>query len=411
MSETAVVLESPLPEPLHVLDRLARRSVLGRLSRIAHGRLVLHEGGSIRALGTRDDELRASVWVHDPRFWRSLALRGALGGAEAYLDGYWTSDDPVAVVRILARNARAREGLESFAAKLARPGLRLLHALRRNTRRGSRRNIAAHYDLGNEFYQLFLDPTLTYSSGVFESPEATLADAQHAKLDRACRALELGPDDHVLEIGTGWGSFAIHAARTTGCRVTTTTISQEQYELATRRVVEAGLADRVTVLRKDYRDLEGRFDKLASIEMIEAVGAAHVPSFLRACGERLRPGGRMFLQAIVVPEADFANSVRSVDFVKRHVFPGGQLVSIGSICAALARGTDLQITRIEDITADYAETLRRWRDAFLGALDRVRALGFDERFVRLWDFYLAYCEGGFRERANGTIQMTLVRPG
>jgi cyclopropane-fatty-acyl-phospholipid synthase len=311
---------------------------------------------------------------------------------------------------VLARNQAALQGLEGGIARLARPGLRALHALRRNSRRGSRRNIAAHYDLGNEFFGLFLDPTLTYSCALFERAGASLEEASVAKLERACERLELGPRDHVLEIGGGWGSFALHAAARRGCRVTTTTVSRAQLELARRRVAEAGLADRVTVLARDYRDLEGRYDALVSIEMIEAVGHAHLDDFFRVATERLRPGGRMFLQAITVPERDYERSVRSVDFVKRHVFPGGQLVSLGAICGALARTSDLRVTRLEDVTRHYAETLRCWRERFLANLERISALGLGERFLRLWEFYLCYCEGAFRERANGAVQMVLERP-
>jgi len=393
------------------LDRLARRAVRARLARITRGRLVLHEGAARRAFGEETSALTATVRVRDPRFYRRIAQRGALGGAEAYLESMWSCDDLVSVVRVLARNQRALYALDAGLARVARPGLRMLHLLRRNSRSGSRRNIAAHYDLGNEFFELFLDPTLTYSSAVFESEGATLEDAQLAKYQRAIDALQLGSEDHLLEIGTGWGGFAIHAARVTGCRVTTATLSAEQYARARERVADAGLSDRVEVVLRDYRQLGGRFAKLVSIEMIEAVGHAQLPAYFRACTERLRPGGRMFLQAITLPERDLDASVRNVDFIKRYVFPGGQLVSVGAICGAIARAaSDLQITRLEDITAHYATTLRRWRERYLAAQPQVAALGFDERFRRLWEFYLAYCEGGFRERAIGALQMTLVRP-
>jgi len=393
------------------LDRLARRAVHARLSRIACGRLVVHEDADATAFGEQAPALSAALRVHDPRFWRLVARRGALGGAEAYLDGYWTSDDLVAVVRVLARNQDALSGLDTGLARLARPALRVLHGARRNTRRGSRRNIAAHYDLGNAFFELFLDRTLTYSSAVFERADATLEEAQSAKIRRALAAVRVGPGDHLLEIGTGWGGFAIEAARTTGCRVTTATLSSEQAARARERVREAGLEDRVEVVLRDYRDLDGRFDALVSIEMIEAVGHANLPAFFRACSDRLRPGGRMFLQAITVPERNLERSLRSVDFIKRHVFPGGQLVSLGAICTAIARAqSDLQIVRLDDVTADYARTLRLWRERYLAARAAVAAQGFDARFQRLWEFYLAYCEGGFAERAIGAIQLGLVRP-
>lgn len=412
MTHRAAALGLPLSTPATPLERAARRAVAARLARIQSGQLVLREGGSAQAFGDDGRELRGEVDVHAPAFHRALALRGALGGAEAYMDGAWSSDDLVAVIRVLARNRAALAGLDGGVARVARPGLRAWHAVRSNTRGGARRNIAAHYDLGNDFFALFLDPTLAYSSAVFETADLSLEAAQQAKFDRAIRGLELGAGDHLLEIGTGWGGLAIHAARTTGCRVTTTTISREQHALATQRVAEAGLADRVEVLFSDYRDLTGTYDKLVSIEMIEAVGHAHLPAFFRTCTERLRAGGRMFLQAILVAERDLASSLRSVDFIKRYVFPGGQLVSIGAIAAALAKcDSDLHFVRVDDITAHYAETLRHWRERFLARLDRVAALGLDARFQRLWDFYLAYCEGAFRERANAAAQITLVRPG
>jgi cyclopropane-fatty-acyl-phospholipid synthase len=403
-------LDYPLSSSPRWSDRLARRAVCERLARIERGRLVFREGSRADVFGDDGAELRATVTVRDPRFWRALALRGGLGGAESYVEGHWSADDLVAAIRVLARNRAALQALEGGAVRLARPALRALHALRRNTRRGARRNIAAHYDLGNDFFALFLDRSLTYSSAVFERADMSLEEAQRAKWQRALAPLGLGPGDHLLEIGSGWGGFAIHAARTTGCRVTTATLSREQLALARKRVAEAGLADRVEVVFSDYRDLRGRYDALVSIEMIEAVGHAHLPAFFRACTERLRPGARFFLQAIVVPERDLAASLRSVDFVKRHVFPGGQLVSVGAICAAIAQAaSDLQLVSLADVTADYAETLRRWRASFLARLDRVAALGLDARFQRLWDFYLAYCEGGFRERANGAVQMVLAR--
>jgi cyclopropane-fatty-acyl-phospholipid synthase len=300
--------------------------------------------------------------------------------------------------------------MERGPARLARGARRVLHRLRRNTRAGARRNIRAHYDLGNEFFALFLDPGLTYSCAVFEKPEAGLEDAQTAKYDRICRKLRLAPGDRVLEIGSGWGGFALHAAGRYGCHVTTTTISRRQYELARERVAAAGLAERVCVLLEDYRELRGQHDKLVSIEMIEAVGADHLNDYFRACSERLSPDGAMALQAIVVEERHYASSRRNVDFVKRYVFPGGQLVSLGAICAALAAVTDLRVTHLEDITPHYAETLARWRARMSQNLDAMRALGIGDVFLRMWDYYLCYCEGAFRERANGVVQLVLEKP-
>ena len=393
------------------LDRFARVAVLDRLRRIRDGGVVMADGGSREDLGDPDSELRAEIVVQKPGFYRSVALRGALGGAESYMDGHWSSRTLTPLLQILARNREALEGLERGAVRLVRPGLRMWHALRRNSRRGAQRNISAHYDLGNDFFALFLDPTLTYSCGVFDRPEASMEEASIAKYERICRALELGSEDHVLEIGGGWGGFALHAASRYGCRVTTSTISREQYEFAQKRIAEAGLTDRVEVLLQDYRDLRGSYDKLVSIEMIEAVGHQHLDTYFQVCSERLKSAGMMLLQAITVPESNFARSIRNVDFVKRHIFPGGQLVSVGAICGSLARATDLRITHLDDITPHYAETLRCWREKMYENLHRIRDLGLPDRFLRMWEFYLCYCEAGFRERSNGVCQILLEKPG
>jgi cyclopropane-fatty-acyl-phospholipid synthase len=392
------------------LERWARSLVRARLERLRRGRLTLVEAGEARSFGNPGAELRATVFVHSPSFYRSLVARGALGGAEAYMDGAWRADDLVAVVRILALERDVLAGIDGLGARLVRPALRLLHALRRNTREGSRRNIAAHYDLGNEFFELFLDPTLTYSCGVFERPGASMEEASIAKYERVCRKLGLRPGDRVLEIGTGWGGFALHAAGRHGARVTTATLSRRQLERARERVASAGLGDLVEVRFEDYRDLGGRFDHLVSIEMIEAVGHRNYDAYFRACSERLQPDGAMLLQAITVRDRDFEASTRSVDFIKRYVFPGGQCASVGAVCDSVARVTDLRLTHLEDFSAHYAETLRRWRERMLENLDAMRALGLSERFLRMWEFYLCYCEGAFREREIGVVQMLLEKP-
>ena len=393
-----------------VLHRCLRALVHARLRELREGALVLVERGQRTCFGDPAAALGATLHVEDPRFYRELVMRGALGGAEAYMDGAWHSDDVAAVVRVLARNRKTLARINGGLARLATPLLALAHSLRRNTRPGSRRNIEAHYDLGNEFFELFLDPTLTYSCGLFEHAAATMEQASLAKYDRICRKLSLGPGDHVLEIGSGWGGFAIHAATHYGCRVTTTTISRHQLERARQRVVECGLEDRIEVLFDDYRDLRGRYDKLVSIEMIEAVGHAQLEGFFRVCGERVRPGGAMLLQAITVADQDLDESLRSVDFIKRYIFPGGQLVSLGSMIGAAARASGLRAIHVEDLTPHYAETLRRWQRRMAENLPRMRALGLSERFLRMWDFYLRYCEGGFEERQIGLVQMVFEQP-
>lgn len=392
------------------VTRLARRALDRRLSCLEDACLVIDEAGDRRVFGPPDAELCATLEVHDPRFYAAIARRGGIGAAEAWMDGHWTSDDLTAVIRVLARNA-GLDKLDRGAARLVRPGLKLVHSLRRNHRRGARRNIAAHYDLGNEFFALFLDPTLTYSCGVFERDDMTLEEAQVAKYERLCRKLQLRPGDRVLEIGSGWGGFAIHAARNHGCHVTSATISRRQHELARKRVAETGLEDRVEILLSDYRDLDGTFDKLVSIEMIEAVGARHLDTFFRVCSERLRPDGVMGLQAILVPDQDWKSSIRNVDFIKRYIFPGGQLVSLGAIGRCLASQTDLRFHHLEDITPHYARTLLRWRDSMRENLDQMRNLGLDDAFLRMWEYYLCYCAGGFSERAIQAAQVVLAKAG
>jgi cyclopropane-fatty-acyl-phospholipid synthase len=295
-------------------------------------------------------------------------------------------------------------------ARLLRPLSIIAHWLRRNTSSGSRRNIAAHYDLGNEFFSLFLDETMAYSCAIFPHPQTTLFEASEAKFDRICGKLALNCQDHVLEIGSGWGGFAIYAAQKYGCRITTTTISRKQFLYAIRQVELAGLKDRVTVIEKDYRELCGSFDKLVSIEMIEAVGHQYFDTFFRVCSERLKPQGMMLLQAIVIPDQPYESYRRSVNFIQRYIFPGGCLPSIGAISHSVGRATDFRLTHLEDITPHYAETLALWRQRFHANLDRVRGLGFSEEFIRTWDFYFCYCEGAFRERAIGNVQILLNKP-
>lgn len=390
------------------LQALARRLILARLSDLRHGGLELVEAGRAGRFGQGH---AVRVEVRDPAFWPAVAFGGSVGAGEAYMDGHWDCDDLTGLTRLLLRNRPVLDGLERGLARLSAPLRGLLHRAHRNTRAGSRRNIAAHYDLGNDFYRLWLDETLMYSSAVFERPDMSLAEASTAKLERICRKLDLQPADHVLEIGTGWGGFALHAAGRFGCRVTTATISRRQYELARQRIADAGLAGRVEVLLADYRDLEGQYDKLVSIEMVEAVGAEHLATYFRQCGRLLKPDGAMLLQAITIADQRYAAALKEVDFIQKHIFPGGFLPSVTALAAALTAASDLRAVHLEDIGPHYAETLARWRRNFLAGLDAVRALGFDERFIRMWNFYLCYCEGGFRERDLGTAQMLLAKPG
>jgi cyclopropane-fatty-acyl-phospholipid synthase len=398
------------------IDRVARWLALRLLSRARGGELVVIEGSRRLVFGERlaRSPLSAVLRVRSARFYRQL-LRGSVGLGESYVDGLWDCEDLVALTRIAARNVATLDRLRRVLAPVLIPVQRWARWLARNTPGRSRERISAHYDLGNELFSQFLDPTMMYSCAVFESPQDTLEQASLAKLGRVCSKLELGPEDHVLEIGTGWGGFALYAAERHGCRVTTTTISAEQHAYATERVREAGLQDRVTVLFQDYRDRseigqQGPYDKLVSIEMIEAVGWQYFPTFFKRCSELVKDDGAMLLQAIVIEDEAYEVEKAGKSFMNTHVFPGGCLPSLEVIGRTVARVTDFRQAHVDDITAHYALTLERWRERFLAASERLSALGYDERFRRLWELYLSYCEGGFRERRIQDVQLLLAKP-
>jgi cyclopropane-fatty-acyl-phospholipid synthase len=415
MSSPADVLANPAQEAARygTLDRMLRQRLLGTLDGLRGGQVIVRDALGETAVGAdeHDMALRVHLDVADPGFYRAIATHGSVGAGEAYMDGLWRCDDLVGLVRLLVRNRDRLDAMETGLARLGGWAMRLLHGAKRNTRRGSRRNIAAHYDLGNEFFRLFLDQELMYSSAVFAHDGESLETAQRRKLERICRKLDLQPGDHLLEIGTGWGGMALHAARHFGCRVTTTTISREQYALATERVAAAGLSDRVTVLLQDYRDLQGRYDKLVSIEMVEAIGHQYLDTYVAKCASLLKPDGLALIQAITIEDHRYAQALRSVDFIKRHVFPGSFIPCVSVMTSASARASDLRLINLEDIGPSYALTLRHWRQRFLSRLDAVRAQGYDERFIRMWEFYLCYCEGGFIERSIGDVHLLFARPG
>ena len=394
------------------IDRLAKRAVVARLKRLVHGRIVLVDGGERMVFGNVDAAfpVQATIEVVSPAFYPDVAFGGSVGAGEAYIRGLWRCAQIESLVRILLRNRDVLDTMESGFALLTRPLQKAFHWLNRNTRSGSRRNIAAHYDLGNAFYGLWLDSTMMYSCGVYERADSTLEEASIAKLDRICQKLRLGPDDHVIEIGTGWGGFAIHAASRYGCRVTTTTISRQQYEFAVEKVRSLGLQDRITLLCSDYRDLEGQYDKLVSIEMIEAVGHQYLDTYFKKCAELLKADGEMLIQAITIADQRYEAARKTVDFIKRYVFPGGFLPSVTAMTRSMTRATDLRAVTIDDIGPHYARTLRHWRERFFARLDDVLQLGFSDDFVRLWEFYLCYCEGAFVERAIGNVHLHAIKP-
>lgn len=398
-----------VPSAPSLLDRFAKALVLRLLSGLRFGRLLLVDGDRRLSFGNEEHPC-ASITVRDPAFYRQVLLGGSIGGGEAYVARHWEVDDLTSLVRIMVKNMSILDRMEQGLAFLLRPFRLAGHLLRRNSRQGARRNILAHYDLGNEMYRTFLDPSMMYSAAIYPDPTSTLEEAARFKLDLICKKLGLAAGDRVIEIGSGWGGFAMHAARHYGCHVTTTTISEAQYREAARRIAEAGLTDRITLLRKDYRDLTGSYDKLVSIEMIEAVGDRYLPTFFKKCGELLKRDGAMLLQAITIRDQKYQQYRHSVDFIQRHIFPGGHIPSVSRMAGLLASQTDMVITHLEDFAEDYARTLADWRRRFARAQARLEELGYDDRFRRLWEFYFCYCEGGFLERSIGVMHLVAARP-
>lgn len=393
------------------LDRLARKVLLRQLDRLGEGQLIICEQGREWRFGNLSAALPrpVTVQVTNSSAWSDILLGGICGAGESYMKGNWRCDEVNMLVRLFLRNRDLMSAFNGPLKLMRQPARHLMQWFTRNTRAGSRRNIEAHYDIGNDFFALFLDPTMTYSCAYYPDASATLEEAAVAKLDRVCRKLGLSPGMHLLEIGTGWGGLAIHAASRYGCRVTTTTISGEQYELARQRIEALGLSDRVEVLNMDYRDLEGQYDRIVSIEMIEAVGHQYMDQYFTRCNSLLKPDGMMLIQAITMTDQHYEEALREVDFIKRYIFPGGFLPSITAIASSLTRVTQMKISHLEDIGLHYARTLQDWRKRFLQQLDAVRSQGYPENFIRLWDYYFCYCQGGFEERYLGTVQLLLTK--
>ena len=413
MNEVSIgTLRLPQTRSARVGEKIAREAIFRLLSKLQVGSLTLHEGPCSHHFGSIDKphEPQAEVHIHSPAVYSQMLTGGSIGSGEAYMKGYWSSPDAMDVMRIFSANLVLLNKFDASQSVFVKLALKIAHRFNRNTYKGSQLNVAAHYDLGNEFFQLFLDPTMMYSSALFSDKSASLEVASETKLDELCQQLELKPGDHLLEIGTGWGGMAIHAAKNFGCRVTTTTISQEQYDFASARVREEGLEGQITLLCEDYRNLTGEYDKLVSIEMIEAVGHDFYQNYFRMCSGLLKPNGKMVIQAITMADQRYKEARDSVDFIKRYIFPGGCLPSVAVMAQHIARDTDMQIVHLRDITNDYAETLAHWRQRFLANLEAVRGMGFSEEFVRMWDFYLCYCEGGFRERVISTVQLAFAKP-
>lgn len=391
------------------VESWSRSLLLRLLQHLQHGQITVIEGELAVTYG-RDEGFHAQIRVHRPAFYRKALFGGSIGAGESYIDGDWDADCLTSLVRIVARNSVLLDRLEARWSWLSRPWQRVSHLLRRNSRTGSKKNILAHYDLGNEMYQSFLDPTMMYSAAIYPSADTTLEEASVYKLDHICRTLNLQAGDQVVEIGSGWGGFAIYAATHYGCHVTTTTISDAQYEEASRRIAAAGLEDRITLLKQDYRDLTGSYDKLVSIEMIEAVGHRFLPQFIEKCTALLKPEGMMLLQAITIQDQLYQRYLGSVDFIQKYIFPGGCLLSNQHLLTLIGEKTDMVVRGIEDIGIDYARTLKDWNDRFLSNFKTIEQYGYDERFKRLWRYYFSYCEGGFRERTISVVQLTATRP-
>jgi len=411
-------LLAPLDKPAFIatkprlLNRWAKTLLHRQLALLNAGEIILQDVESLRfGLAHPDFPQPVYLFIDDQEFYSDTVFGGSIGAAEAYMAGFWRCSNLVELVRILVRNREVLDGMDgggfSWASAFVR---KLIHGLHRNTPHGSRRNITAHYDLGNDFFKLFLDETLMYSCAYFEHPEASLHEASVAKLDRICRKLQLGPSDHVIEIGSGWGGFALHAATHYGCRVTTTTISQQQFDLAQARILAAGLSDRISLLFQDYRDLSGSYDKLVSIEMVEAVGHHYYDTYFAKCAHLLKPDGLALIQSITINDQQFKQARDEVDFIKQYIFPGSCIPAITPLLESATRASDLKLIHLEDIGPHYAITLRRWREAFMDNLESVRQQGYSAAFINMWEFYLAYCEGGYLENALGDVHMLLAKP-
>ena len=393
-----------------ILAKFFKNLILSQFRKINHGCIILNEGNQKIVFGDQSSTLNAEVNIYSDEFYILAGSGGDLGIAEAYAAGYWDADDMVKLIQIVIKNQEVQKSLEGGLAKLINPINRYIHRSRRNTVSGSKENIVAHYDLSNEFFQTWLDKSMTYSCAIFEPEDLSLFDASKEKLDRICRKLNIQADDHVVEIGTGWGSFAVHAAKEYGCRVTTTTISNEQHAYVSDLIEKEDLKDKITLLKNDYRELKGQYDKLVSIEMIEAVGYNFIQQFFQTCSGLLKPNGLMAIQGITYHEQGFDNHLNSVDFIKKYIFPGSNLVSVNHVLSVIKNFTDLSLVHLEDITKYYAETLKLWREKYKNEMSKIKKMGYSDEFLRMWDYYFIYCEAGFRERFIGDVQLVMAKP-
>ena len=392
------------------MNHLYKKIIHQRLSQIKDAHIIIKDGKSINKFG-KPGNLSAKINILDIVFYKNIILGGTIGASESFIRGEWSSPNLTNVIRVLARNTEAQDKLENLFTLLSQPFLKVMHKLNENSVRGSKKNISRHYDLSNDFFSLFLDKNMMYSSAIYKSRKTSLEDASTNKLDVICKKLNLKKTDHVIEIGTGWGGFAIYAAKNYGCKVTTTTISIEQYKFAKQKIKEVGLGKKIKVLLKDYRLLKGQYDKLASIEMIEAVGYQFYDEYFKIIGQLLKNDGEALIQAITIKDQRYSKAIQSVDFIQKYIFPGSCIPSITAIQNSLTSSTDLVINDIRDIGHHYARTLADWRKRFLKNKQEIRKLGFDDKFLRMWLFYFAYCEGGFEEKVISDIHLHITKPG
>ncbi len=387
-------------------SNLWKRLLLKKLEGLDGGKLHIEDSEGEVIVG-KGSERNVSIKVSNISFYRKLVLGGSLAASESYMDGDWECDDLYTLFRLFGHYRPLVEALDNGFAKIARPWLKIEEWMKLGNRKNAKRNIAAHYDLGNDLFSLFLDSTMTYSSGIYENSDTTLKQASVAKLDRMCRILELKSSDHVIEIGSGWGSFAIHAASNYGCRVTSITLSEEQKALADKRIIELGLSDKIEIQLRDYRTLNEKYDKLVSIEMIEAVGPKFMGTYFKTCNDILKPGGLAAIQAITLPDHAHKNHLKQVDFIQKYIFPGSKIPCVSVLLEEARESGQLVLSDLKDITLDYGKTMCEWRRNFVAHLPEVKSLGYDDHFIRMWDYYLSYCAAGFTERYLGTVQMLL----
>jgi cyclopropane-fatty-acyl-phospholipid synthase len=394
------------------IDRWCRSLLIAKLEKLEVGEIQLIDSNGSHSFGCPDktNPLTVTLNVTDQRFYSDIAFGGTVAAGEAYMQGYWSCSNLTDLIRIMIGNRHILDQMEANLSLFKNAFLRVAHWLNRNSQAGSRRNIEAHYDLGNEMFELFLDPTMMYSCAYYPDEKTSLEQASLAKLKRICDKLQLNESDHVIEIGTGWGGFALYAAENYGCKVTTTTISQQQHDWAKQRIIEAGLEDKITLLMEDYRDLQGTYDKLVSIEMIEAVGHQYLDTYFAKCSSLLKPEGIMLIQSITIADQQYDQAIKSVDFIQRFIFPGGFIPSVSAITSSVKSSTDMRLFQLEDIGPHYATTLYDWRQRFFENIEPIKALGYSQQFIAMWDFYLCYCEAGFLERVLGNAHLVFIKP-